>query len=210
MRIIAGIRRDGVGAVVDRVVTVTLRHPLALTIKDGARNLLWAINPPQVKNPPIPTDVRSVLFVCLGNICRSPFAALTASRQLATRVDAKIRFESAGIKTTQGGRSPKEACDVAAEYGVSLVDHRPQMLTRSLVGMFDMVIVMESSQLQELRVLYPESAHRLFLLSLFETDRRSAYERFNIADPFSQPRAAFEVCYRRIDDAVSRLLASVL
>ena len=208
--IIEGVRRDGVATFVDRLLTAILRHPLALMIKRPFRNLLWNFRGPKVNNPPIPSNVRSVLFVCFGNICRSPFAALIASRQLAARVDVAIRCDSAGIKTTQGGRSPKEACEVAADYGVSLVNHRPQMLTPSLVNAFDMVIVMESSQLQELRTLYPDAANRFFLLSLFATGRNSGYGRYNIADPFSQPRAAYEVCYRRIDDAVSRLLAAVV
>ena len=200
---------DTVVAVVDRALTAMLTHSLAMALKRRARDLLWSLNEPKVKNPPIPLHVRSMLFVCLGNICRSPFAAHIASHQLAVNDAAGIRCDSAGIKTTQGGRSPGEACEVAAEYGVSLVHHRPQMLTRSLVDAFDMVVVMESSQLQELRISYPDAADRLFLLSFFEVGL-AGYERYNIPDPFSQPRTAYEACYRRIDGAVSRLIAAVV
>lgn len=196
--------------IVDRAITAVLTHPVALALKRPARDLWWNIRGPGVKNPPLPPRVESILFVCLGNICRSPFAGLIAAQQWAARPgNVPMRCASAGIRTTQAGRSPSEACDVAAEYGVSLRDHRPQMLTRELMAAHDVVVVMEVSQLAELKAAYPEAADRLFLMSLFEPGPRTGYDRYNIADPFSQPRAAYEHCYRRINIAVSGLIAAV-
>ena len=158
-------------------------------------------------NPPLPGAFTSIIFVCLGNICRSPFAALLMERRLTDVNVVGIRCASAGIRTTQSGRSPDEACNAAAPYGLSLENHRPQTLTRELVDSHDVIVVMDAAQLLELRTSYPDAADRILLLSLFDPEL-SAYERYNILDPFARSRADFDRCYGRIDRAISNFLAS--
>jgi protein-tyrosine phosphatase len=150
------------------------------------------------------------LFVCLGNICRSPFAAVLAERRFRELGVTGIHCASAGISTRQSNRAPEYACEVAeAAYGVSLRDHRPQTMTRELADTFDLIVVMEAGQLEQLRAAYPYARARTVLLSLFDADGVPAYQRYHIDDPFSQPRAAFEASYRRIDRAVSRLIEAL-
>jgi protein-tyrosine phosphatase len=148
-----------------------------------------------------------MLFVCLGNICRSPFGAELAQRMLANAGHNGIRCSSAGIRPSQDKRSPDEACLVSEMYGVVLAGHRPKALTPELMLAHDMVIVMEWKQLAQLRAAYPELQNRIFLLSLFDVDARNGYERYNIADPYGQPVAAFEECYRRVENSLRRCLA---
>jgi protein-tyrosine phosphatase len=155
-------------------------------------------------NPDLPPSVSAVLFVCFGNICRSPFAA----RLMADRRPA-ISCRSAGVRTTQTGLSPENACLAAASFGIALDDHRPTLLTRELIAVADLVVVMEAAHLSLLRTAYPEAASRVVLLSLFDPHAAGAYERLNIEDPFSQPLSAFEHCYRRIDRALDRLLSAI-
>lgn len=181
-----------------------LTHPLALAIKRPARDLLWLVKARRVRNPPMPAQVASMLFVCLGNICRSPFA-----ERLAAARRPGIRCLSAGIKTTQSARSPTEACEAAATRGIWLDGHRPMTLTRQMVDEYDLVIVMEAGQLEQLRGLYPAAVPRLFLLPLFQSGAPRGYERYNIADPFSRPRSEYDECYDRIDRAVAGLLTAL-
>lgn len=194
---------------VDRAVSAVLTHPLAMRIKQPARDLWWTVAGAGLKNPALPDDVRSILFVCLGNICRSPFAALLADRRLADAGETRIRCASAGLRTTQGHASPQEAQEAAAGFGLSLSDHRPQTLTYELVAASDLIVVMEAAQFRHLQMSYPDHAGRVLLLSLYDERATGAFERYHIADPFSRPRAAFEYCYRRIDRAVSSLLVAV-
>lgn len=191
----------------ERAITALVTNPLALALKRPLRDLAWAVKGSGLKNPPLPPKVESILFVCQGNICRSPFAAVLATERLRHEGGVGIRCTSAGIRTTQAARSPSAACDVAATYGVSLVHHRPQPLTRELMEAHDLIVVMEASHLLELRVSYPSAANRVVLLSLFDQAAIFGYDRFNIADPFARPRAAFESCYSRIDRALSNMLA---
>lgn len=93
-------------------------------------------------------------------------------------------------------------------FGVSLDGHRPRTLTRELMDAHDMIVVMESSQMELLRTRHRELRDRVFLLSLFD-EGASGLERYTISDPFGLPRAAYEECYRRIDCAVEALLTAL-
>jgi protein-tyrosine-phosphatase len=69
-----------------------------------------------------------VLFVCIGNTCRSPFAAGLA-RRLASERGLDVEFESAGEDAWEGAESPPEAVAEARKYGVDLSAHRARRLT---------------------------------------------------------------------------------
>jgi protein-tyrosine phosphatase len=189
-------------------VTLVTRHPAVMAVRRSLRDARWTVRGRNVANPPMPPAVRSLLFVCLGNICRSPFAAHLAARRLAAAGAADVRCASAGIRTTQGAASPAEACSVAESYGCSLRDHRPALLTRELIAAHDLIVVMERGQQTRLCASYPEAAGRIFLLSLFD-DQAGGYARFHIEDPFGGALDRYEACYRRIDRSLSRLIAAL-
>lgn len=194
---------------VSRLLTAVLRHPATMTIKVPLREFWWKVKGATISNPDIPSSVRSVLFVCLGNICRSPFAELLALRQLQAARENSIQCASAGISPSQAARSPREACEAARRFELSLDHHVPQALTPELIAAFDLIVVMDAGQLFQLREMYPAYHDRVMLLSLFDADARTSYERCNIVDPFGRSLQHFEDCYRRIDRAVTRLLASI-
>jgi protein-tyrosine-phosphatase len=81
-----------------------------------------------------------VLFVCAGNICRSPFAEGLARRLVAER-GLDVEFASAGEIALDGDRCPPDAVAVAKEYGVDLSSHRARRLTKDetakVVPLFD-------------------------------------------------------------------------
>jgi protein-tyrosine-phosphatase len=81
-----------------------------------------------------------VIFVCAGNICRSPFAEGLA-RRLAAERGLDVEFASAGEIALDGDRCPPDAVAVAKEYGVDLTSHRARRLTTDkadkVVPLFD-------------------------------------------------------------------------
>lgn len=186
-----------------RAIRFVLTNPLTMALKAPMKDALWTARGRRLANPAPPARVRSMLFVCKGNICRSPFAALRAA-QLVAESDATITCLSAGLDTTQAERSPRDACDAAEAFRVRLDTHTPVQITGSLVSQVDLIVVMEAAQLLALRRAYPDSADRIWLLSLL--DERRGYARYHIADPFGKPRAEFDSCYSRIDGALRPLL----
>lgn len=189
-----------------RAIRRLVTHPATRVVKRAVRDGWWTLRGGSIANPPVPHEVESILFVCLGNICRSPFAAALATRRLAELGLVGVRCDSAGIRTTQGARPPQEAVEVSTAYQLSIEGHRPQLLTRELVEANDLIVVMEAGQLHHVRESYPDAAASVVLLSLFDAMVTRGFERYHIVDPFGQPRSAFDACYGRIDRALTPLL----
>jgi protein-tyrosine-phosphatase len=191
------------------IVTAPLSRSIARRVKEAVRRVRWAVRPPSVARPTIPADVGSVLFVCLGNICRSPFAAVVAQRHLNERGATSVTCTSAGLQPSAAGASPPEACAASARYGVSLHDHRPRPVTRALVDSCDLIVVMERAHAEDLREAYPDRYDRVVLLPLFDGTARG-YQRYSIEDPFGQTPEVYDDCYRRIQRAVAELIGQIV
>ena len=194
----------------DRLIRAVLVSGPVKSLKGAVRDHIWTVRARRLRNPPWPVPVKSVLFICYGNICRSPFAALLADKRLRQAGISGVRCASAGFRISQRASSPPEAVTAAALYGITLQDHQPALLTPELVGAFDVVFVMEPWQLDALQRRWPAQRHRLFLLPLFEPERttRGAFERCHLIDPFGKGAAEFDHCYARIDAALSHIVCS--
>jgi protein-tyrosine-phosphatase len=80
-----------------------------------------------------------VLFVCAGNICRSPFAEGLA-RRLAAERGLDVEFASAGEIALEGDRCTRDAIAAAREHGVDLSAHRAHRLTAEQQSAVDRVV----------------------------------------------------------------------
>jgi protein-tyrosine phosphatase len=188
------------------------RRPSAVTTAIGAARRLARIARARIRlattrNPPLPAAVRSIVFVCKGNICRSPFAAVQAERILRELGRSEIRCLSAGLKPSQADACPPDAIAAAAARGHDLSAWRPVALTDEAMAATDLVVVMETLQLDAVHHRWPAHRHKTLLLSLYggDTGVTDAWARLNIADPFDRGRDAFERCYGRLDAALRDL-----
>jgi protein-tyrosine phosphatase len=189
----------------DRLITAAVRHPAAMAVKEAVRDLRWRFRPPP---PPgrVPAPPVTVLFVCKGNICRSPFAALYAAQRLRARGVDGVVCASAGYSTTQAAASPPDAVAAARAHGVDLSAHRPRSFADQ-VRDADVVVVMEAAHLDLVAGL-GVARDRLVLLPRFAPEAvvGRGYRRANIEDPFGRPLAAFERCYVQTAAAVDGLV----
>lgn len=149
---------------------------------------------------------RTVLFVCLGNICRSPYAA----RVLSARVGAAVRVESSGY-LGPGRAPPSEALEVARAFGIDHADHVSRRTTREMLEAADAVFIFDRFNLKNVRDAPGARLDRVFWLGDF--DREWVGKRA-IADPWGKPldqyRAAFERigrCVEEVERVVSRSIA---
>jgi protein-tyrosine-phosphatase len=93
-----------------------------------------------------------ILFLCTGNICRSPMAEAIARAELAAGRNG-IEVASAGIAALEGWSATSEAIAVAAEHGLSLAGHRARQLTPELVAATDVVVGMQREHAEYARRL---------------------------------------------------------
>lgn len=142
-----------------------------------------------VKGPPFwgraytGASMQRILTLCIGNICRSPLAEALLARELPDRV-----VWSAGLSALVGAPADPLSILLAAEQGLDLRAHRAQQVNSQMCQRADLILVMEQHQRAELERRYPLTRGRVYCL-LAERD---------IADPFRQPRTAFEIAYADI------------
>ena len=139
------------------------------------------------------SDARSFLFVCLGNVCRSPFA-----ERLARRQDAGRHVISAGHYPVSGRRPPELAVDAAQGFDVDLASHRSRVLSRGMVEEADAVFVFDRENYQAVISHHPGAAERTHQLGALCPEGP-----LHVADPFGGPASHYEDVYHQIAAAIA-------
>src|SRR5476651_1442659 len=150
--------------------------------------------------------MRNVLFVCTGNICRSPMAQGLFADLVRGRRD--IEVTSAGIGAVGGQPPSSHSVEVMAELGLDIRNIRSKPLMAELVRKADFIFVMTYGHLDSMLLLFPSAAEKTFLLREFETDL-PVMER-EVSDPIGQSRETYRECRDQIRAALPRLLDLVL
>ena len=150
----------------------------------------------------------NVLFVCLGNICRSPtadgiFQKLVSDAGLTKR----IQVDSAGTANWHQGRAPDQrTVAAAAKRGFDLSVLRARAVKRSDFEEFDYILAMDEDNLADLRSLKP--ADYLGHLGLFLAFGSQQTHR-EVPDPYHGGNEGFELVLDLVEDAAAGLLKSI-
>jgi protein-tyrosine-phosphatase len=141
---------------------------------------------------------RSVLFVCHGNIYRSPFAALAFARGLPESVRDEMLIDSAGF-VGPGRGSPSAAKAAALRRGVDLEPHRSSLLSAARVRDADLVVVMDEGQQLEVWRRFGKPLSRILVIGDLDP---FPIETRVIADPWGKPPGVLEASYDRLERCV--------
>lgn len=144
-----------------------------------------------------------VLFVCLGNICRSPMAeGLLRHAAEQQGLNGQLSVDSAGTGNWHTGEPPDQrAIAVAARYGVDISAQRARQLTRDDFRTFDLILGMDHSNVQNVtRMAAFDSTATIDLFLGHATG-----ELRDVADPYYGTEADFEVAYRDIQAGTAAL-----
>jgi len=139
---------------------------------------------------------KSILFVCKGNICRSPFAERYARSVLS---DSRSIYSS-GYFPVSGRPAPEEAIAAAAEQHVDLFDHRSRRLDAETIRNADVIFVFDEQNRRRSAEDFPRAVRKMYLLGSLLHNASDI-----IDDPYSSNVATFRTTYARIAKAIDRL-----
>ena len=133
--------------------------------------------------------LRSVLFVCTANQCRSPMAAAMLQSLVAQRGEAsRWQIRSAGTWTEPGRPATPLAQRVMRRRNIDLSGHRSRSIDADLLSAASIVLVMTRHHQEAIQAEFPETQHTVYLLSQL-VDRS-----FDIEDPYGGSVDEYELC----------------
>ena len=151
-----------------------------------------------------------VLFVCLGNICRSPTAE-GIFRQLVNDqgLDCAVAIDSAGTGDWHVGKAPdRRACRAAVEHGYAIQDLRARQVSANDFDRFDYILAMDRQNLAELEAMRPPGfGGHLGLLLDFSSECSPEGDHREVPDPYFGGDEGFQLVVALISNACHGLLA---
>lgn len=152
-----------------------------------------------------------VLFVCLGNICRSPTAEAVFSEQAAKAGwGAMFSADSAGVAGHHVGEAPDPRSRRAAAQRGYRMDHlRARQLELADFSRFDLLLAMDQSVLEVMRALQRQSGQVQAEAALF-LDYLSGHEGRDVPDPYYGGSEGFEAVLDLVEEGSTALLRALL
>ena len=139
---------------------------------------------PLKPGPELPRSIRSVLFVCTGNSCRSVIAEGFFKKMLKG-LGREINVSSAGTSAFPMGATD-ETLKVLAEEGVDMKAHRSRCVTKPMLEEADVIFVMQSAHRDFLNAMLPHISAKIFLLSDFYPEQEKVRREGGIPDPIGR------------------------
>jgi protein-tyrosine phosphatase len=175
----------------------------SLYLKIRVLNGFGLVNPKRSRPP---KTARSFLFVCFGNIMRSPMCEALMNRALAAASNTQITVTSAGLNAVPGRTAHSWAVAAARELGIALENHRAKLLTIEMVNQADVIFAMDYQNQVQLLSRYAHAKKKVFMLSGYAGED---YRPLEIHDPYYGGEAATRDCYKILDTCVHNLVHSL-
>lgn len=154
----------------------------------------------------------SILFVCLGNICRSPAAQGVMLDVIRRRgLEDSFEVDSAGTIAYHAGDGPDRRMIQAAGRRGFRLDHISRRIRPNDFDDFDVIVAMDDKNYDDLRALAPTPEHEKHILKMADYFSPAMAERYDcVPDPYYEGPEGFELVLDMLDDACETLLNKII
>lgn len=152
--------------------------------------------------------MKSVIFICTGNICRSAMAHQYMQKRLKDEgLEETCEVSSCGISAYHGDRPTMHATDVMKKYGVNMEIHRAVPISEVNLRDYDLVLCMTEGHKAATLYMYPDITDKVYTLKEYIDGNNG---NINISDPWGYDRNTYEKCSEEIVLYVDKLIDKFL
>ena len=148
--------------------------------------------------------IKKILFVCTGNICRSPMSEYYLRKRLADEDISGVEIDSAGTFALGSNSASLETQQIMESIGVPLADHRSSPITLEKLRAADLILVMEKDHKELIENRMPRMAHKVKLLGSYIKG-----EEEEVIDPYGYEKEVHQQSFQQIQDAVENLIKEI-
>lgn len=135
-------------------------------------------------------QIKRILVICIGNICRSPMVEYFLKQQYP-----HLQIESAGIAGMVGHAADEKASLCMQSLGIDMSPHVARKLNAEMIKQADLVLVMSQNQQKHLEQTWPFAKGKTF--------RLGHWQARNIADPYQHDQAVFDDTCQLIQSCIA-------
>ncbi len=156
-------------------------------------------------------SLTKVLFICLGNICRSPLAQGIFENKVNERgIASQFYIDSAGTSSWHVGSQPHPgSIKIANKYSIDISKQRARTVTYSDGNEFNYLIVMDKKNLSSLLNEFQMPQKNIFLIRSFDKNNEQKVE-IDIPDPYGQGEDGFDYVYTLLEHSLTNFLEFIL
>jgi protein-tyrosine-phosphatase len=161
--------------------------------------------------------IKTILFICTGNTCRSAMAEGIFKKILKERTedDSKFNVLSAGISALPGMSPTPEAIKVMTEQGVDISRHIATQVKEDLVKKADLILVMSNTHKDYIKTKFIFTQDKIYLLKEFARigefkSLQKTDENYEVVDPLGRPIEFYRIVARELEENIEKILDKIL